>query len=153
MQILGIDPGPIQSAWVIWDDGRQIITDMGIAENRMIVPRLKEQAFQKVAIEMVASYGMPVGKEVFETCVWIGYFLKSLGIEDMASTFIYRKDVKMNLCHSMRAKDGNIRQALIDRFGHQGTKKEPGILYGVSKDIWSALAVAVTYCDGMNGQN
>ncbi|MBV8782506.1 MAG: hypothetical protein JO353_14005, partial [Phycisphaerae bacterium] len=51
-----------------------------------------------------------------------------------------------------RAKDGNIRQALIDRFGPTkeraiGKKKSPGPLYGMSGDCWSALAVAVTYAD------
>jgi hypothetical protein len=61
--------------------------------------------------------------------------------------YIYRKDEKMNLCHSMKAKDANIRQALIDRFGVVGTKKSPGWFYGVSKDVWAAIAVGVTYHD------
>ncbi|HBC95047.1 MAG TPA: hypothetical protein DCZ10_19680, partial [Pelotomaculum sp.] len=60
---------------------------------------------------------------------------------------VYRKDEKINLCGSMRAKDGNIRQALIDRFGIVGTKKSPGWFYGVSKDVWAAIAVGVTYYD------
>ena len=59
----------------------------------------------------------------------------------------------MYLCHSMKAKDGNIRQAILDLYGGKdvalGNKKRPGPLYGVSKDIWAALAVAITYC-GMN---
>ena len=46
----------------------------------------------------------------------------------------------------MRAKDSNIRQALIDKYGKPGTKKDPNLFYNdseqkVSKDIWSALAV------------
>jgi hypothetical protein len=60
--------------------------------------------------------------------------------------------VKMHLCGNTRAKDGNIRQALLDRFGPGkaiacGTKKQPGPLYGVSKDVWQALALAVTWSD------
>ena len=66
---------------------------------------------------------------------------------------VYRSEVKMKLCHSMRAKDGNIRQAIIDRYPATGggaipqigTKNQPGPLYGISKDLWSALAVAITY--------
>ena len=59
--------------------------------------------------------------------------------------FIYRKDEKMNLCGSMKAKDSNIIQALIDRFAPntpnkgKGTKKEPGWFYGFKKDIWLSL--------------
>jgi hypothetical protein len=45
----------------------------------------------------------------------------------------------------MKAKDANIRQALIDKIGPQGTKKDPGPTYGISKDVWSALAIAVTH--------
>lgn len=85
-----------------------------------------------MTIEMIASYGMPVGKEVFETCVWIGRF-----VEDMicipqdritVTEYVYRKDEKMNICHTMKAKDSNIRQALIDRFGPVGTKKNPRLV-------------------------
>nr|DAF28833.1 MAG TPA: hypothetical protein [Caudoviricetes sp.] len=78
-----------------------------------------------IVIEMIASYGMPVGKEVFDTCVWIGRFAEASG---MTTNYIYRKDEKMNICHSMRAKDSNIRQALIDRFGVVGTKKNPRVV-------------------------
>jgi len=57
---------------------------------------------------------------------------------------VYRKEVKIYLCGSMKAKDPNIRQALIDRLGDPGTKKNPGPTYGVKSHAWSALAVAVT---------
>jgi hypothetical protein len=47
----------------------------------------------------------------------------------------------------MKAKDSNIRQALIDRFGDVGTKNNQGFFYGFKKDIWSAFAVGCTYLD------
>ena len=87
---------------------------------------------------MVASYGMPVGKDIFETVKWIGRFEEAAAtIWEVKTILIYRKDVKSYLCGSMKAKDSNIRQALIDLLGKEKTK-------GVSKDIWSALAVALT---------
>ncbi|MFR8116876.1 MAG: hypothetical protein ACLVAK_07740 [Clostridia bacterium] len=101
----------------------------------------------KLVIEMIASYGMPVGKEVFETCVWIGRFLELARMKNIDTTYIYRKDEKMNICNSMKAKDSNIRQALIDRFGPVGTKQNPGWFYGFKADIWSAYAVGITYLD------
>ena len=41
----------------------------------------------------------------------------------------------------------NIRQALIDRFGPQGSKKNPGPTFGFGGDTWAALAVGATYID------
>ena len=84
--------------------------------------------FGKVIIEMIASYGMAVGKEVFDTCVWIGRFVELARLQNIGVEYIYRKDEKINICNSMKAKDSNIRQALIDRFGEVGTKKNPRLV-------------------------
>ena len=148
MKILAIDPGNEQSAFVLWEGN--FIHNMGIWPNQKLIDSIHEFEYDIMAIEMIASYGMPVGKTTFETCVWIGRFYERCFMSTPVIKFfegkirlIYRKDVKIHLCNSMKAKDSNIRQALIDRFGECGTKKNPGILYGVSKDIWSALAIAV----------
>ena len=77
---------------------------------------------------MIASYGMAVGKDVFETCIWIGRFTELARLQNIEVEYIYRKDEKINLCNSMKAKDSNIRQALIDRFGEVGTKKDPRLV-------------------------
>lgn len=98
-----------------------------------------------LVIEKIASFGMPVGAEVFETVFWSGRFAEAYGIERVHR--ITRIEVKNHICHSSRAKDGNIRQALIDRFGVVGTKKNPGPLFGISGDLWASLAVAVTWHD------
>ena len=79
-----------------------------------------------VAIEMIASYGMPVGKEVFATCYYIGALMEICRTWKVRVMPVYRKDVKLALCGSPRAKDANVRQALIDLLGAPGTKKEPG---------------------------
>jgi hypothetical protein len=152
MNILAIDPGCTESAWIAYDTDGAII-EFGKEPNSQVLTRLRlpQPQFRHLACEMVASYGMAVGKEVFETVLWIGRFIEAWGGQPHGGqhTLIYRKDVKINLCGSMRAKDANIRQALIDRFGPQGTKKNPGATYGISKDVWSALAVAVTYADAI----
>jgi hypothetical protein len=144
--IIAIDPGDQVSAFIIWDNNSDNpISEMGLESNLLLKERLKstdKSMVYSLAIEMVASYGMPVGKTVFETCVWIGAFIEAWGGE---YKFIYRKDVKMYLCNSMRAKDSNIRQALIDKFepGLKPKERPKGILKGVSKDEWSAVAIAV----------
>jgi hypothetical protein len=141
--ILAIDPGDIQSAYAILDESLKPV-EFGILENYELLKIVEKSKGNEMAIEMVASYGMPVGVTTFETVFWIGRFWEAFSGK---KTKVYRKEVKMNLCHSMKAKDGNVRQALIDRFGVVGTKKNPGWFYGVSKDVWSAVAVGVTYCD------
>jgi hypothetical protein len=96
--------------------------------------------YDRVACEMIASYGMAVGASTFETCVWIGRFIEVARVE---VELIYRKDIKLFLCGTMRAKDANIRQALLDRIGPHGTKAQPGPTYGIKSHTWAALAVAV----------
>lgn len=147
MRIIAIDPGCTESAWIVYEDGK--IDSFGKHLNDSVLA-LMVHGRGHLAIEMIASYGMPVGKEVFETCVWIGRFIEAWG---GPYTLVYRRDVKLHLCGSSRAKDSNIRQALIDRFGAPGTKANKGATYGISKDVWSALAVATTFHDktGANG--
>lgn len=137
--LLAIDPGTTQSAWAVVR-GDFSIAEMGKADNECVLSVVAVRAVP-LAIEMLASYGMPVGAEVFQTAVWIGRFVQAHGGK---VRYVYRKEVKMHLCGSMKAKDSNIRQALIDRFGPVGTKKNPGKLYGLKADLWSAYAVGVT---------
>ena len=139
MIVLAVDPGTTESAFVRWNGSK--ILSIGKQLNDDLAADGTGDDIN--AIEMIASYGMPVGKEVFETCVWIGRFMQAWG----GAELIYRKDVKMHLCGTTKAKDGNVRQALIDRLGAPGTKKNPGVTYGVSGDVWQALALAVTYYD------
>jgi len=150
--ILAIDPGTTESGWVILEDGVPI--EFGKNNNEYVLERvygkhLAPTLATRMAIEMVASYGMPVGAEVFETCVWAGRFIEAWGGGEER---VYRRDVKLHLCGQARAKDANIRQALIDRFGPGkdaaiGRKDTPGPCYGISGDVWAALALAVTVHD------
>jgi hypothetical protein len=138
--ILAIDPGERESGWCIFDGS---VVASGICGNTELLAGLPAHSADLLAIEMVSSYGMPVGREVFETVVWIGRFQQAWRCpEDVR--LIYRRDVKMHLCASARAKDANIRQALLDAVGPQGVKASPGPTYGVKSHAWAALAVAVT---------
>ena len=150
MKILAIDPGNIESAYCVIDSKTYKPLGFNKIKNETLEVGFWNQnqyKIDKLVIEMIASYGMAVGKEVFETCVWIGRFVELASLQAIEVEYIYRKDEKMNLCHSMKAKDSNVRQALIDRFGKVGTKKNPEWFYGFKKDIWSAYAVGVTYLD------
>lgn len=157
--ILAIDPGTDMSAYVaVGHDGKEIVEILGHgkAQNRQLYSVLDDFRGAELAVEMVASYGMAVGAEVFETCVWIGRLLEywRLGNPSAPSpTRIYRRDEKLCLCGTMAARDSNIIQALVDRYAPgqpnrgKGTKKHPGFFYGFHADVWQAMAVAVTHFD------
>jgi hypothetical protein len=153
--ILAIDPGNVETAYVWIGEDYTPTGDFGKQENKYLLAALRPEDCKgiDVIIEMVASYGMPVGREVFETCVWIGRFTEGARRAGARVHYIYRKDVKTNLCHDSRAKDSNIQRALIDRFAQfdlkrgKGTKKKPDWFYGFADDVWAAYAVGVTYLD------
>lgn len=139
-----IDPGPKASGFLTWfpDDPEPL----GVAEqlgNEPLFDLLRVSARPScVAVEMVACYGMAVGAEVFETCLAIGRIVEICAVRGIECRPVYRRDIKLHLCGSARAKDGNIRQALIDIYGAPGTKKSPGKIYGISGHLWAALALA-----------
>lgn len=152
-RILAIDPGTTESAALVYETSRQMVLIVGIIPNEAIIIALDEWN-DAVVCEWVECMGMPVGKTTFETVYWIGKF------SEHADPFhrITRREIKLHLCGSARAKDANVRQALLNRFlptgggktPQVGTKAKPGPLYGIRTHLWSALAVAVTYaeCEG-----
>ena len=155
--ILAIDPGSELSGWVVYECSSGTVLSAGIDCNIDLLDRIRREGggCDQLVLEMIASYGMPVGREVFETCVWIGRFWEAFS---GSVGRVYRREVKLCVCKDPRAKDSNVRQALIDRYGPGrtaaiGTKKSPGPLYGFKRDMWAALGVAVTWSEkeGDNG--
>lgn len=150
--ILAIDPGNTKSGYVVYDGERARVSGVIVNESIRAMVELWDGP---VAIEYIAGMGMAVGQEVFDTCVFIGRLIE-VHERKAARPPLYlvkRKDVKLHLCGQARAKDKNIRIALLDKFGGEevakGRKKSPGPLYGVSSHAWSALAVAVTAMETM----
>lgn len=127
MRLIAIDPGPARSAIVqIGFDGS--IHSSATEVNSEVLKTLKlfKPAKAHLAIEMIACYGMAVGADVFQTCVWIGRFIQAYDPTEQLTTLIPRPDVKMNVCGNRTAKDSNIRQACIDRYG--GDRKALGAI-------------------------
>lgn len=157
MNVFAIDPGPEKSAIILYDSAKKNIVVKAIVENDQVLDILSRPPNSLTllcfAIEMVACYGMPVGEEVFSTVLWIGRFVQKITDAGNEAVLVYRKDIKLHFCQTARAKDSNIRQVLIDRFGDPGIKKAPGFLYGVKSHEWSALAVAIYFTDMKGFQN
>lgn len=156
MIILSIDTGTTKSGYCFMSDSYELF-EHGKLDNEEILNKIYDSDFDTLVVEMIASYGMSVGQSVFESCIWIGRFIEAATkYKNARIDKIYRKDEKINLCGSMKAKDSNIRQALIDRFAKfdfkngKGTKNNRDFFYGVSKDAWMAIACAVCSIDKMN---
>lgn len=136
---MGLDPGPKQSGWVLYD-GRVI--DSGVDDNNDLRVWVKHGQHAKVlAIEVFEARGMPIGNDSVRTMIWTGRFIEAFPGKVIE---VQRRAVKSFLCGDMKAGDPNIRQALLDLVGPRGTKAFPGPTFGVSSHAWAALGVAVT---------
>lgn len=147
MIIAAIDPGDTQSAICFLN--RLTLQPLAFrkAPNEEILQQVKETVYDALVIERIASYGMAVGREVFQTCEWIGRFTEA---SSAPVDYVYRREEKLHICGDPRAKDTNIRRALIDRFARhdlkngKGTKANPDWFYGFHADCWAAYAVGLT---------
>ncbi|NYD39931.1 hypothetical protein [Nocardioides panaciterrulae] len=158
-RILAIDPGNIESAWVVLDADTRRPLAFAKERNEHLLDIISGTddgpPADHYAIEMVASYGMPVGAEVFETCVWIGRFQQTIDHWSPSAPcdLVKRQPVRLHHCHSTKAKDSNVTQALVDRFAPgqpnkgKGTKAEPGWFHGFRADVWQAYALGVYIAD------
>lgn len=162
-RILAIDPGNTHSGWALIDTTDCTPLAFAKTENTELLRSICAGNFDDAThahIEMVASYGMAVGASVFETCVWIGRFHQAVNYE-MPGALVeltFRRDVKLHHCGQTKAKDSNIRQALVDRFAPgqpnhgKGTKADPGWFYGFHADVWQSYALAVLVADRLHGR-
>lgn len=159
MAILAIDAGTTESGYVIMQAEPFKLLEFGKISNYGLLNIVKTEDYEKLIFEEFQSFGMPIGESTIKSITWNGRYIQSALDRGIEAIPIYRKDEKMTLCGSMKAKDSNIRQALINRYAKhdfkngKGTKAKPDTFYGVSKDVWQAIAVGVTYWETVNQCN
>lgn len=176
MTIIAIDPGNQESGWVVIDETDAHPLAAGKWNNQRLLDVILDDPTElldlgdlgtspargtsvvQLVIEMVASYGMPVGAEVFDTCVWIGRFTQAWeDTIDMPVAFIKRPDVKLHHTGWRGSKDSNVTAAMVERFAPgqrnhgKGTKAQPGFFHGFRADIWQAYALGVCFWDQQQG--
>ena len=149
MKILAIDPGTTQSGWAIPEGQR--VHESGVAPNEHVLERIRVTGGYiaagliepvQLAVERFEARGMAIGDDSVRTILWTGRFVQAWHKPDEVR-MVKRSEVKLRLCGTTRAKDPNVRQALIDQLGPPGTKKAPGGTYGVASHAWAALGVAL----------
>ena len=179
MKIFAIDPGSEVSSFVIWDPVPNIIHEHGLdVTNAVLIQRIRALEEQMhLVVERIASQGMIVGQETFDTADYVGA-LGEAYIHKYLVHKILRRVVKLGLCGDSKAKDSNVRQFVIDYFGGQdkaiGGKKcgkckgkgwfgsgrqecpackgakwkhLPGKVFGFAEDEWQAMALAIYFFD------
>lgn len=152
MNLLAIDPGNTESGYCLMDTETMQPIEFGKIPNKEMEDLISNMSgIGQIVIEKIASYGMAVGREVFDTCVEIGRLSMIAEMMQIPVGYVFRKDEKLTICGSPRANDSNIRRALIDRFARhdlkngKGTKSDPDWFYGFKADVWAAYAVGVTW--------
>ena len=144
-KILAIDPGPVMSAFVLWDSEKHDFFGMrmGLMDNEewldlgFIANLLQE--VDLCIIEMIQSYGMGVGRTTFITCTIVGRI--QLLCEDNNTP--WKMYGRPTIAGQIGGKgDTKIRASLRMRYGDA---KKGEKLEGVKKDIWAALALAVAW--------
>lgn len=121
---LAIDPGNTESGWLRFrlnpiEPGGVWVEEFGTMENGLLRAKLLEWHADAhlgcLCIEMMKARGMPTANEELEACVQIGRFLQVW--PGQSWSYVFRGDVKLTICGQARAKDPNVRQALIDLWG------------------------------------
>jgi hypothetical protein len=128
--VLAIDPGNIESGFVLFCSKKQEPVAFGKLQNGLILQRIAEyrdnRAMDVLVTEFLYARGMPASNESFQSQFWAGRFVQAWG---GAWHPIDRAKVKLAICHASNAKDSNIRASLIERFGGEaiaiGGKKCP----------------------------
>lgn len=139
--IIGIDPGTTQSAYVAWDG--EFIRELGTEPNATVAKYLRTIDLDAcVCIESVAYYGASVGREVFETCFWMGRFFQiardRVGPRQVSR--LSRNAVRKHLELKKSGNYKNVKAALERRL-----QRQPEDWHNLRSHQWSALAVAVTW--------
>ena len=133
MRILAIDPGPTQSGWCVFD-GQPV--EAGIEENSSILFNIPLWESNHDALIIA------VGNSAIDSIRWSRRFEKRWGSREVH--YRHRFTVKAHICGEPRAKKANVRRGLLGRWP-RGNKKNPGLTYGYKRDMWAALALAVTW--------
>ena len=163
MKILAIDAGTIRSGFCFFDtETRSFYRDRclsaedqthGKLDNGAVATYVMNGYYDHLVMEDITPFSQ-VGATTIETIKWLGRFEVLAGPASKGwrgfpyHTYIGRQQVKKHLLGKVNGmKDKHVREAVIKRLYPQYSRKDPGPLKGVTADVWSALALAITFAD------
>lgn len=152
-----LDPAPSQSAWMEYVPAcvappftpPGLPVEFGILPNKEIEARIAHHLVSPewtIICEDVNAAGT-AGQETFDTCRTIARFEMLAEMSGVRFERFPRTLVKQFLLGNPSGKDPLIRGALIKAYKlpSDAKKKDMGMLAGVAKDTWAALAVGVAW--------
>jgi hypothetical protein len=159
MRIVGIDPGNEYTAYCIIDTDKKDkpIVDYGkmLNEGLLVLILRQWEAGMPISMEHIVLYGN-AGNTTRDTLFWIGRFYEFLRTRVSKPNLVFRRHVAKHFLGNCKNKgyDAKIRGALIKRYEPSlpAGKRPYQALKGITKDVWSALAIAVYTMDTMQGK-
>lgn len=164
MKLLALDPGNVKTGFVLYEstpDAERVL-ESGEPFNEDLLLRLRSGMDAtlrdaELVIELIDQGGQ-ASRTLFQSCIWSGRFAEaweqSVGVlcrggpaHRARAHWVTRSEAKNHLTRKPQSGDKEVRAALIQRFGPQGTKRNPGPLCGVTGHKLAALCVAVAYAD------
>ena len=124
-KILAIDVGTTESGYAImrFDKDDIKLLSFGKIANDTLMQIIKNDDYDQLVYEQFQSFGMAIGESTIESILWNGRLIQAAIDRSIPVDRIYRKEEKLCICNTLRAKDANIRQALIDRYAKTDKKK------------------------------
>jgi len=168
MRILAIDPGNIESAWVLFQKEKLSLREgvmfkifsCGKELNDEVLDKLAyEMSYDALAMEEIVAYGKWSGREITDSAFWSGRFCQA---STAPFTMINRSKVRWHLGGQKKVTDATIIERLIERFcpGLYSKYKAGDLtkmkMINASRDeyfenfhddIWQAFALGVTWYD------
>jgi hypothetical protein len=149
--IIGIDPGPTESAFAGVGAGYGLRMAGKVPNEHLLEALRNGDPPAHVAIESIQSYGMPVGRSTFETCYMIGRIIQVCTDAGIPWTLYPRPEYTRRICGVGKVNDAVLRRALCLRFGDDRKKDDPLRKLRGCSDKRSAFAVAVYHLDSIGG--
>ena len=126
--VLAIDPGPVESGWVVFDAETRKPVQFEIGTTEQILKMLKTTKVEWLVIEKIGTQqGNVVGASVFDTCINIGRFMEAFGNDEQVCYEYNRHAVIIHLYGFMRKKqsdgswfkvrDKHINALIVERYG------------------------------------
>lgn len=147
--VLGIDPGPSASAYALIRPDYSIIRALKLPNDQMhhhLSAALDGDGVRHVAIEGLACYGRPVGRETFETAYEVGDCRAECRRHGVPWTIYARPEYANAIAGCGKVTDAVLYQALRLRFG--GTRRgEPLFALKGESDLRSAYGLVVYWLD------
>lgn len=156
MRMFALDPGSEKSGFVYLDLDTLEIFKFGKVPNSDIRLEVDLLEFDYFVTEGIQSYSSKFANTVIATTLFIGAILERVSLNaPCAKRRVFSpKTIRSIVAKTSQASDSMIREAVLDIFAKHlsipkenliGTKKEPGPLHGVTKDVWQALGLALAF--------